>query len=302
MWKNFIMNPKEYNLYKKYQQLKQLINQHNNIIILGNGGSNAIASHISVDYTKLLNKKSFAFSDPTRLTCYINDYDQEQAYVEFLKDFVSDNTLVILISSSGNSKNIVNSAHWCTDNNIPLITLSGFYKKNKLNGVGSHLNYWVDSHDYGDVERQHFKFLHSVVEFTNRKFIGFTCGTFDLLHAGHIMMLKEIKQRCKYLVVGLQRNPSIRKGKNKPIQTVEERTIQLQAVKYVDEVILYNTEKDLVELLKEIQPDERYVGMDWKDNPNLTGKDLNIPIYYNSRGYGFSSTELRNRIYDKKNK
>ena len=118
----------------------------------------------------------------------------------------------------------------------------------------------------------------------NKKKIVLCHGTFDLLHAGHIMMLKEIKQRCKYLVVGLQRNPSIRKGKNKPIQTVEERTIQLQAVKYVDEVILYNTEKDLVELLKEIQPDERYVGMDWKDNPNLTGKDLNIPIYYNSRG------------------
>jgi glycerol-3-phosphate cytidylyltransferase len=122
--------------------------------------------------------------------------------------------------------------------------------------------------------------------------IGFTCGTFDLLHAGHVMMLEEVRSQCGYLIVGLQTDPSIREGKSKPIQSVEERLIQLKAVRYVDEVIQYDTEDDLVELLKDVQPNIRFVGMDWKDNPNLTGGDLR----YNSRDHGYSSTELKNRI------
>ena len=97
-------------------------------------------------------------------------------------------------------------------------------------------------------------------------------------------------------MVGLQRDPSIREGKNKPIQTEEERALQLSTVEYVDEVIVYDTEEDLVGLLIEIKPDERYVGSDWKDNPNLTGGDLDIPIHYNSRDHGYSSTELRERV------
>ena len=126
--------------------------------------------------------------------------------------------------------------------------------------------------------------------------IGFTCGTFDLLHAGHVMMLEEVRSQCGYLIVGLQTDPSIREGKSKPIQSVEERLIQLKAVRYVDEVIQYDTEDDLVELLKDVQPNIRFVGMDWKDNPNLTGGDLPIEIRYNSRDHGYSSTELKNRI------
>ena len=293
------MNPKEYNLFEKYQKLKRLVDSHKRIIIIGNGGSNAVASHVSVDYTKVLKKECLSFSDSPRLTCYINDYGEKQAYVEFLKDFVNDDTLVILISSSGESMNIVNCAIWCSENNIPTILLSGFKEDNKLNSFkynNNPLKFWIDSVDYGDVERKHLKFLHSIVEFTDRKLIGFTCGTFDLLHAGHILMLKEIKERCKYLVVGLQRDPSIRVGKNKPIQTEEERALQLSAVEYVDEVIVYDTEEDLVGLLIEIKPDERYVGSDWKDNPNLTGADLDIPIHYNSRDHGYSSTELRERV------
>tara|TARA_X000001036_G_C20587794_1_gene769462 strand:- start:605 stop:1003 length:399 start_codon:yes stop_codon:yes gene_type:complete len=126
--------------------------------------------------------------------------------------------------------------------------------------------------------------------------IGFTCGTFDLLHAGHVMMLEEIRSQCGYLIVGLQTDPSIREGKSKPIQSVEERLIQLRAVRYVDEVIQYDTEDDLIELLKDVQPNIRFVGMDWKDNPNLTGGDLPIEIRYNSRDHGYSSTELKNRV------
>ena len=126
--------------------------------------------------------------------------------------------------------------------------------------------------------------------------IGFTCGTFDLLHAGHVMMLEEVRSQCGYLIVGLQTDPSIREGKSRPIQSVEERLIQLKAVRYVDEVIQYDTEDDLIELLKDIKPNLRFVGMDWKDNPNLTGGDLPIEIRYNSRDHGYSSTELKNRV------
>tara|TARA_Y100000389_G_scaffold136984_1_gene134556 strand:+ start:1617 stop:2048 length:432 start_codon:yes stop_codon:yes gene_type:complete len=126
---------------------------------------------------------------------------------------------------------------------------------------------------------------------------GFTCGTMDLLHAGHILMLKEVKKQCHYLVVGLHTDPTIdRPEKNKPIQSLEERRIQLEAVKYIDEIVEYNTEEDLVKLLKEISPEVRFVGEDWKDNPNLTGIDLPIKIVFNTRDHNYSSTELRNRI------
>ena len=129
-----------------------------------------------------------------------------------------------------------------------------------------------------------------------KKTIGFTCSSFDLLHPGHILMLEDCKRKCDYLIVGLQTDPSIREGKSKPIQSVEERYIQLDAIRYVDKVIQYDTEDDLVELLKTIEPDIRFVGMDWKDNPNLTGGDLPIEIRYNSRDHGYSSTELKNRV------
>jgi glycerol-3-phosphate cytidylyltransferase len=126
---------------------------------------------------------------------------------------------------------------------------------------------------------------------------GFTCGTMDLLHAGHILMLKEVKEQCHYLVVGLHTDPTIdRPDKNKPVQSVEERRIQLEAVKYVDEIVEYDTEEDLVKLLKEISPQVRFVGEDWKDNPNLTGIDLPIKIVFNTRDHNYSSTELRHRI------
>jgi len=125
---------------------------------------------------------------------------------------------------------------------------------------------------------------------------GFTCGTFDLLHAGHVLMFKEIKEQCDYLVVGIQTDPSFRPGKNTPIQSIDERKLQLEAVRYVDQVVQYDTEGDLIDLLKMTKPDLRFVGIDWKDNPNFTGGDLPIEIRYNSRDHNFSSSELRKRI------
>tara|TARA_R110002020_G_scaffold311009_1_gene526666 strand:+ start:470 stop:973 length:504 start_codon:yes stop_codon:yes gene_type:complete len=144
--------------------LEHIIDSHQNIIIIGNGGSNSVASHISQDYTKQLNKRCISFSDPSRLTCYINDYGRDEAYVEFLKDFADTDTLVILISSSGNSMNIFNCARFCKSLGIKFILLSGFDEDNRLNTFdGGVMKYWVDSHDYGVVETAHQVLLHSIL-------------------------------------------------------------------------------------------------------------------------------------------
>jgi glycerol-3-phosphate cytidylyltransferase len=126
--------------------------------------------------------------------------------------------------------------------------------------------------------------------------VGFTCSAFDLLHVGHIMMLEECKANCGVLCVGLQTDPTIdRSEKNKPVQSYFERYKQLKAIKYVDEVHPYETEADLLVLLKEISPQVRFVGEDYKDKP-FTGKDMkNVDVYYNKR-YGYSTTDLRERI------
>ncbi len=154
--------------YDYFNSLKKSIDSHSNIIILGNGGSSSIASHISQDYTKALKKRSFTFSDASRLTCYTNDYGYDKAYLQFLKEFVreEEKTLVILISSSGNSQNILNCAEWCSENeNVEVITLTGFEEENKLktqNIKNRTINFWVDSKNYGIVECIHMIFLHMV--------------------------------------------------------------------------------------------------------------------------------------------
>ena len=125
---------------------------------------------------------------------------------------------------------------------------------------------------------------------------GFTCSSFDLLHAGHILMLKDAKEQCDYLIVGLQTNPTIdRPEKNKPIQSYEERYIQLQAVKYIDEIFVYETEEDLYKKILFFNPDVRILGSDYINKP-FTGDDLNIPIYYHERKHNYSSTNLRGKI------
>ena len=124
---------------------------------------------------------------------------------------------------------------------------------------------------------------------------GFTCGVLDLLHPGHLLMLKECKAQCDFLIIGLQENA--RECKEQPIETFEERMIRLQGCKYVDKILTYNTEQDLFNLLKELKPDVRFLGADHKGKP-FTGDDLNIKIIFNSRDHSFSSTNLRKRIYD----
>ena len=127
--------------------------------------------------------------------------------------------------------------------------------------------------------------------------IGFTCSCFDLLHAGHILMLKDAKEQCDKLIVGLQTDPSIDRPltKNKPIQSLRERKIQLEAVRYVDDIFVYETESDLIDLLKLVKPDIRILGSDYKDK-SFTGDDLNIQIYYHERDHDYSSSDLRKKI------
>ena len=132
--------------------------------------------------------------------------------------------------------------------------------------------------------------------------VGFTCSTFDLLHAGHILMLAECKQICDYLIVGVQSDPTIdRPGvKNKPVQSIVERYVQLSAVKFVDEIIVYNTEKDLEDMLMFLPISVRIIGEEYKDK-DFTGKQIceerGIKIWFNSRSHRFSSSELRQRTY-----
>lgn len=133
---------------------------------------------------------------------------------------------------------------------------------------------------------------------------GFTCSSFDLLHAGHVTMLQEAKQQCDYLIVGLQTDPTIdRPEKNKPVQTVVERYIQLKACKYIDEIIPYETEQDLLDLIMLLDFDVRIIGEDYLDK-DFTGKQycINhfIKIYYNSRQHPFSTSDLRKKIVKNK--
>ena len=127
--------------------------------------------------------------------------------------------------------------------------------------------------------------------------IGFTCSCFDLLHAGHIIMLKDSKKQCDYLVVGLQTDPTIdREEKNKPIQSFKERQIQLEAIKYIDKIIIYETENDLYKLVYDIMPDVRILGTDYIDK-YFTGVDIEgVDIYFHERNHDYSTSSLREKI------
>lgn len=130
--------------------------------------------------------------------------------------------------------------------------------------------------------------------------VGFTCGAFDLLHAGHVLMLAEAKTQCDWLIVGLQTDPTIdRSNKNRPVQTTFERYTQLKGCRFVDEIIPYDTEDDLFNLLSTYNIDVRIVSDEYKDTI-FTGKLLGIDIYYNKRSHNFSSSELRNRLIGNK--
>jgi len=128
--------------------------------------------------------------------------------------------------------------------------------------------------------------------------VGITASCFDLFHAGHVLMLQEAKEQCDRLVVALQTDPTIdRPEKNKPVQSLVERYIQVQACKYVDDIIPYTTEEDLLNILQCYDWDVRIIGQDYYGK-RFTGDELGIEVYYNSRRHSFSTTELRKRISD----
>jgi glycerol-3-phosphate cytidylyltransferase len=136
--------------------------------------------------------------------------------------------------------------------------------------------------------------------------IGFTASQFDMLHAGHIAMLSEAKNHCDYLIAGLQNNASWdRPEKNDPIQSIVERQIQLAATRYVDEIVVYNTEKDLEDILLTLPIDVRILGVEYQDK-EFTGRDIcnkrNIKLIFNSRDHSFSSSSLRKRVVEAESK
>ena len=136
--------------------------------------------------------------------------------------------------------------------------------------------------------------------------VGFVASSFDLLHAGHIQMLREAKEQCNYLIVGLQTDPTIdRPEKNQPVQTIVERYTQLKGVKYVDEIIPYGTERDLEDILTMYHIDVRILGEEYRDL-DFTGKDIckkrGIQLYFNKRDHRFSSSDLRKRVAERENK
>ena len=135
--------------------------------------------------------------------------------------------------------------------------------------------------------------------------IGFTASQFDMLHAGHVAMLSEAKNHCDYLIAGLQNNAAWdRPEKNAPIQSIVERQIQLAATRYVDEIVVYNTEKDLEDILLTLPIDVRILGIEYQDK-EFTGRDIcnkrNIKLIFNSRDHSFSSSSLRKRVVEAEN-
>ena len=149
---------------RELKELKRLIDGHREIILIGNGGSNAIASHMAVDYTKFLNKRCFVPNASDLMTMIVNDYGVEDMYSKFIEYNYNQDSLVILISSSGNIPNIINANSTASNLGLEIITLTGFDRNNKLaSSSKGTLDIWVDSKSYGVVEMAHHSILHSVV-------------------------------------------------------------------------------------------------------------------------------------------
>jgi len=150
---------------EEFDKFKKAFNNYKRIIILGNGGSNSVASHISQDFMKFHKKKVSILSDPSMITMLTNDFGYEFAYQKFLEYYVEEDTLVIIISSGGESPNMLKCVDWCEDKKIPYGVLTGFKSDNTIRGEASNAlwNYHIASESYGVVECVHQIFLHGVV-------------------------------------------------------------------------------------------------------------------------------------------
>ena len=164
-----LINSVNANLIEQSVQLIQrTIHNKSKVYIVGNGGSASIASHVSVDFAKVARVPSSTFNNSNLITCFANDYGYENWVVEAIKAYTNFNDLIILISSSGTSKNIVNAAQYCKDNNIDLITLSGFTKDNPLSTLGN-VNFHIESTEYNYIEMSHHIILLALVDIFAKK-------------------------------------------------------------------------------------------------------------------------------------
>lgn len=153
-------------LREQYQKYVSAYNQHERFILIGNGGSNSAAAHIAQDMTKRGGKKALAFTDSSMLTCFMNDYGVDEAYVKYLEFFSEADTFVVLISSSGESANIVKSVTWCQENVVRYGVLTAFSESNTVRTLSTEaaFNYFIPTRSYGVAECLHQVFLHGVVE------------------------------------------------------------------------------------------------------------------------------------------
>lgn len=170
-------------------------------------------------------------------------------------------------------------------------------KQNDAENPNNDPNIFNDPHIFNDSVSMEITRLRN--KYKGKK-IGFTCSCFDLLHTGHLIMLQDAKNQCDILIVGLQTDPTIDRPdeKNKPVQDFYERELMIMSLTYIDEVVVYATESDLYNILKELQPDVRIIGSDWKGK-HYTGHDLvNIPVHWHERTHNYSTSNLRKRIYE----
>ena len=162
---NEILDNVDSNLIEKSVKIiNKIIKQNKRIFIIGNGGSASIASHVSVDFAKVARVSSSTFNNSNLITCFANDYKYENWVAEAIKAYCDNKDLIILISSSGKSKNIVNAAKYCQKKKINLITLSGFNKNNPLSKLGL-VNFYINSKNYNFIEMSHHIILLSIVDF-----------------------------------------------------------------------------------------------------------------------------------------
>tara|TARA_B100000963_G_scaffold164241_1_gene142677 strand:- start:134 stop:637 length:504 start_codon:yes stop_codon:yes gene_type:complete len=161
----YIKTLKSAHMEVEFFKFEKVFHTHKRIIILGNGGSNSVASHISQDYMKFHNKKVSILSDPSMITMLTNDFGYDKAYEKFLQYYVEEDTLVIIMSSGGESLNMLNCVDWCEDNKISYGVLTGFESNNTIRSEATNalFNYHIDSNSYGVVECVHQIFLHGVV-------------------------------------------------------------------------------------------------------------------------------------------
>ena len=164
-FKEYVATLESAHTEEEFEKYQRAFNEYRRIVVLGNGGSSAVASHVSQDYMKFQGKKVSILSDPSMITMLTNEFGYDNAYQKFLEYYVEDDTLVVLMSSGGESRNILNCLDWCEGNEIPYGVLTGFNPQNsiRLQAHNSLWNYHIKSESYGVIECVHQIFLHGVV-------------------------------------------------------------------------------------------------------------------------------------------